>query len=79
MLVETQSPFRQGYAFVVYAPPSEGMPWLAVCIGPGGKVLGAQAFDCEADAQTNIAECAEEFAARFKGEKSLGVPDAGVQ
>lgn len=32
------------YTFAVYAPPSPGLPWLSVCIGPDGRMLDSEAF-----------------------------------
>jgi hypothetical protein len=49
------------YIFTVYDPAAPGLPWLSVCIGPDGRVMGAEAFDTLEDAQARTAECAEKF------------------
>jgi len=62
------------YTFIVYDPAAPGLPWLSVCIGPDGRVVGAEAFDTLEDAQGRTAECAEKFLGEIEsGETRLVV------
>ena len=69
MLKELTHPHPKGYAFIVYEPSTPGLPWLAVCLGPGGKVRAVEAFDTAEAAHARVNECAENFVQRFKGRK----------
>ncbi|GJE43911.1 hypothetical protein [Methylobacterium soli] len=40
------------YTFTVYPPPTPGLPWLSVCIGPDGYVLDSEAFHTGEEADT---------------------------
>ena len=40
------------YTFIVYSPPTPGLPWLSVCIGPNGYVLDSEAFASREEADT---------------------------
>ena len=63
MVVETEELLPKGYGFLVYNPPVPGLPWLAVCLGPNGRVLGAETFDTEEGAQRRVTELADDFKA----------------
>lgn len=39
------------FQFVVYTPPAPGLPWLSVCLGPRGEVVGLGACASFEDAQ----------------------------
>ncbi|WP_155912039.1 hypothetical protein [Methylobacterium sp. 77] len=67
MLVEYHKHSAGGYAFIVYEPPAESLPWLAVCIGPANVVLGAEAYATVEEANRRIMELADKFAARADG------------
>lgn len=55
------------YIFIVYDPAAPGLPWLSVCIGRDGRVMGAEAFDTLEDAQAKTVECAEKFLGEIEG------------
>ena len=61
------------YIFIVYDPAAPGLPWLSVCIGPDGRVLGAEAFDTLEDAQAKTAECAEKFLGEIESSETRQV------
>jgi hypothetical protein len=61
------------YIFTVYDPAAPGLPWLSVCIGPDGRVMGAEAFDRLEDAQAKTAECAEKFLGQIESDETRQV------
>ena len=66
MLVELDKPHPHGYSFVVYKPPAPGLPWMAICLGPNGKVLRAEPFDTEEAAERRIMALADGFESSVK-------------
>ena len=70
MVIEVEGLHPMGYGFAVYHPPVPGLPWLAVCLGPNGRVLGAETFDNEEAAQCRVSELADSFKIARVGAKT---------
>ncbi|GJD96776.1 hypothetical protein [Methylobacterium iners] len=56
MLVEATKLHADGYALVVYDPPAKGLPWLAVCLGPEGRLIAAAASSTAEAARSKVAD-----------------------
>ena len=61
MLIELREPHPHGYSFVVYEPPVDNLPWLAVCVGPGRRIIEAESFRTKAEADAAIEKLASDF------------------
>ena len=44
------------FEFLVYPPPAEGLPWLAVSIGLNGNIFSVEAFDTPESAAAKTLE-----------------------
>lgn len=62
MIVESPGPHSPAYGVVVYNPPAPGLPWLAIRLGPHGKVLGVEPFDTWEAADRHVTKIADDFA-----------------
>ena len=66
MLVEADESSQMCFSFVVYDPPAPGLPWRTVCLGPHGRVIGAETFDTAEAVRAEVERQAALFKANVK-------------